>query len=221
MSDREIVIPGEIIAKGAGFLPGEGTEKRGDEIVAIKFGLSEENDKLVKVIPLSGVYQPRRGNIVIGKVENLTFNGWLIDIGTSGNGFLPVAEVPRYVNKNDLAEVMDFGDMVVAQIAEVNKRGVDLTIRSRGLGALNEGIIIQINPNKVPRVIGKEGSMISLIKDETKCRITVGQNGLIWIDGDKIEDELFAKKAILYVTERSLVSGLTEELKEWFEGERK
>ena len=221
MSDREIVIPGEIIAKGAGFLPGEGTEKRGDEIVAIKFGLSEENDKLVKVIPLSGVYQPRRGNIVIGKVENLTFNGWLIDIGTSGNGFLPVAEVPRYVNKNDLAEVMDFGDMVVAQIAEVNKRGVDLTIRSRGLGALNEGIIIQINPNKVPRVIGKEGSMISLIKDETKCRITVGQNGLIWIEGDKIEDELFAKKAILYVTERSLVSGLTEELKEWFEGERK
>ncbi len=135
--------------------------------------------------------------------------------------FLPVAEVPRYVNKNDLAEVMDFGDMVVAQIAEVNKRGVDLTIRSRGLGRLDEGMIIQINPNKVPRVIGKEGSMISLIKDETKCRITVGQNGLIWIEGNKIEDELFAKKAILYVTERSLVSGLTEELKTWFKEQGK
>ncbi len=220
MTEREIVIPGEVVAKG-NYLPGEGTEKRGDEIVAIKFGLSEENNKLIKVIPLSGVYQPRRGNIVIGKVENLTFNGWLIDIGTSGNGFLPVAEVPRYVNKNDLAEVMDFGDMVVAQIAEVNKRGVDLTIRSRGLGRLDEGMIIQINPNKVPRVIGKEGSMISLIKDETKCRITVGQNGLIWIEGDKIEDELFAKKAILYVTERSLVSGLTEELKTWFKEQGK
>jgi len=220
MTDREIVIPGEVVAKG-NYLPGEGTEKRGDEIVAIKFGLSEENNKLIKVIPLSGVYQPRRGNIVIGKVENLTFNGWLIDIGTSGNGFLPVAEVPRYVNKNDLAEVMDFGDMVVAQIAEVNKRGVDLTIRSRGLGRLDEGMIIQINPNKVPRVIGKEGSMISLIKDETKCRITVGQNGLIWIEGNKIEDELFAKKAILYVTERSLVSGLTEELKTWFKEQGK
>jgi len=220
MTEREIVIPGEVVAKG-NYLPGEGTEKRGDEIVAIKFGLSEENNKLIKVIPLSGVYQPRRGNIVIGKVENLTFNGWLIDIGTSGNGFLPVAEVPRYVNKNDLAEVMDFGDMVVAQIAEVNKRGVDLTIRSRGLGRLDEGMIIQINPNKVPRVIGKEGSMISLIKDETKCRITVGQNGLIWIEGNKIEDELFAKKAILYVTERSLVSGLTEELKTWFKEQGK
>ncbi len=221
MTDREIVIPGEVVAKGGDYLPGEGTMKKGDEIVAIKFGLSEEQNNLIKVIPLSGVYQPRRGNIVIGKVENMTFNGWLIDIGTSGNGFLPVSEVPRYVNKNDLAEVLDFGDMVVAQISEVNKRGTDLTIRSRGFGRLDKGIIIEINPNKVPRVIGKEGSMISLIKDETKCRITVGQNGLIWIDGDSVEDELFAKKAILYVTERSLVSGLTEELKTWFEEGRK
>jgi exosome complex component RRP4 len=220
MSDRKIVIPGEVLGKGGESLPGEGTMKRGDEIVAIKFGLFEEHDKLLKVIPLSGVYQPRRGNIVIGKVENMTFNGWLIDIGISGNSFLPVAEVPRYVNKNDLAEVLDFGDMVVAQITEINKRGTDLTIRSRGLGRLDKGIIVEINPNKVPRVIGKEGSMISLIKDETKCRITVGQNGLIWIDGDSIEDELFAKKAILYVTERSLVTGLTEELKKWF-GENK
>jgi exosome complex component RRP4 len=119
-----------------------------------------------------------------------------------------------------LGEVMDFGDMVVAKIFEINKRGIDLTIRSRGLGRLDEGIIMKINSNKVPRVIGKEGSMISLIKSGTGCRITVGQNGLIWIEGDKIEDELFAKKAILYVTERSLVSGLTDELKEWFEKEK-
>ena len=59
--------------------------------------------------------------------------------------------------------------------------------------------------------------MISLIKDETNCRITVGQNGLIWISGNKVEDELFAKKAILYVTENSSSSGLTDEMKKWFE----
>ncbi len=63
--------------------------------------------------------------------------------------------------------------------------------------------------------------MISLIKDETKCRITVGQNGLIWINGDKVEDELFAKKAIFHVAEKSFMSGLTEEMKEWFEKEKK
>ena len=218
MTDRKIVIPGEVIEKGADYLPGEGTEKRQDEIVAIRFGLAEEFNKLIKVIPLSGVYSPRRGNVIIGKVENITFNGWVINIGGSETGFLPVSEIPRYVDKNGLEEVMNFGDMIVAKIFDINKRGIDLTIRSRGLGKLDDGIIMEINSNRVPRIIGKEGSMISLIKNETNCRITVGQNGLIWIKGDKIEDELFAKKAILHVAEKSFISGLTEEMKKWFEG---
>ena len=51
--------------------------------------------------------------------------------------------------------------------------------------------------------------------------ITVGQNGFIWISGSKVEDELFAKKAILYVAENSLMSGLTDEMKNWFVEEKK
>ena len=220
MTDRKIVIPGEIIAKGEDFLPGEGTEKQGKEIVALRYGLSEESNKLVKIIPLSGVYQARRGNVVIGKVVRITFNGWFIDINTSEDGFLSLTEVPRYVNKDGLEEVMDMGDMVVAKIWNINKRGIDLSIKSRGLGKIDEGIIVKINSNKVPRVIGKEGSMINIIKNETNCNITVGQNGWIWIQGDKIENELFAKKAILFVTEKSFVSGLTEEVEKWFKKEK-
>ncbi|MEK0336937.1 MAG: exosome complex RNA-binding protein Rrp4 [Nitrosopumilus sp.] len=217
MSERKIIIPGEVIVKGNDFLPGEGTEKRGDEIVAMRYGLAEELNKLVKVIPLSGVYQPRRGNVVIGKVENITFNGWFIDICTADNAFLSLTEVPKYVNKNELEEVMDIGNMVVAKIWGINKRGIDLSIKSRGLGKIDQGIIIKVNPNKVPRIIGKEGSMINLIKDQTGCSITVGQNGLIWIKGDKIENELYSKKAILFVAEKSFVSGLTDEVKKWFD----
>ena len=221
MSERKVVIPGEVIEKGNDFLPGEGTEKRGEEIVALRYGLAEESNRLVKVIPLSGVYHPRRGNVVIGKVEMLTFNGWVIDIGTAENAFLSLTEVPRFVNKDGLDEVMDIGDMSVVKIVGINKRGIDATIKSRGLGRIDEGLIVSVNPNKVPRIIGKEGSMINLIKDETKCNITVGQNGLIWIRGDKIEDELYAKKAILFVTEKSFASGLTDEVQKWFKGDKK
>ncbi len=220
MTDRKIVIPGEVIATGNDYLPGEGTEKRGTDIIAIKFGLAEESNRLVKIIPLSGVYQPRRGNVVIGKVENVTFNGWIIDIDSPESAFLSLSEVPRYVNKDGLEEVMDIGEMVIAKIWGINKRGIDLSIKSRGLGRIDGGIIVKINSNKVPRVIGKEGSMINLIKDETGCDITVGQNGLIWIKSDKIEKELYAKKAILFVTEKSFVSGLTDEIKKWFEKEK-
>jgi exosome complex component RRP4 len=159
--------------------------------------------------------------VVIGEVENITFNGWIINIGTAENAFLSLTEVPRYVNKDGLDEVMDIGDMVVAKIWGINKRGIDVSIKSRGLGKLENGIIIKINSNKVPRVIGKEGSMISLIKNNTNCQITVGQNGLIWIEGNKIEDEILAKKAIMFVSENSFISGLTEELKKWFEGGEK
>lgn len=218
---RKIVIPGELIAEGNEYLPGEGTEKRKEGIVALKFGLFEESNKLVKVIPLSGTYQPRRGNVVIGKVENVTFNGWVIDIDTAQNAFLPVMEVPRYVNKDAMEEVMDIGDMVVAKIWNVNKRGIDLTIKMRGFGKIESGIIMNINPNKVPRVIGKEGSMIALIKDETGCRITVGQNGIISIEGDNVEKEILAKEAIMFISEKSLSHGLTEELKKWFDEKKK
>ena len=220
-SERRIVIPGEVIAEGEEFLPGEGTEKRGNSVFAQKYGLAEIVSKLVKVIPLSGVYQPRRGNVVIGVVENITFNGWVIDIGAIENAFLPLMEVPRYINQDSLEELMKIGDIVVVKIWNINKRGIDLSIKSRGLGKIEDGLIIKINSNRVPRIIGKEGSMIQIIKDKTNCKITVGQNGLIWIKGDKIEDELHAKRAIEFVAERSFVSGLTEEINKWFEKEGK
>jgi exosome complex component RRP4 len=72
-----------------------------------------------------------------------------------------------------------------------------------------------INSNKVPRVIGREGSMINLIKKETGCSIIVGQNGLIWLRGKTIEAELFAKEAITFVVEKSFVEGLTEKAQEF------
>ena len=218
--ERQVVIPGEVIAKGNDYLPGEGTEKNGDEIIALRYGLSEESSKLIKVIALSGVYQPRRGNTVIGKVEGLTFNGWILNVGASENAFLPLSEVPRFVAKGELTDVFDIGDLVMGKIVGVNGRGIDITVKARGLGRVDGGMIMEVNPNKVPRIIGKEGSMISLIKNETGCNITVGQNGFVWIQGKKVEDELFVRKAINFVSEKSYLQGLTEEVQKWFDKEK-
>ena len=218
---RTAVIPGEVIVEGEDYLPGEGTEKIEGKIISLRYGLAEELNKLVKVIPLSGIYEPRRGNVVIGKVEMVTFNGWVIDIGTAENAFLPLIEVPRFVNKDSIEDVMGVGDIVVAKINSINKRGIDLTIKMKGLGKIEEGILFEINSHKVPRVIGKEGSMIKLIKDETSCNVTVGQNGIILINGDNIEKELLAKEAILFITEKSYISGLTEEVEKWFKERKK
>ncbi|MEK6874074.1 MAG: exosome complex RNA-binding protein Rrp4 [Nanoarchaeota archaeon] len=219
-SHREIVIPGEVIVSGNDFLPGDGTKREGNDIVAYRYGLADKNGKLIKIIPLSGVFIPRRGNVIIGRVSDITFNGWLTDIDCAISAFLPLSEVPRYIDKNNLSDFLDISDFFNAKISNVKAKGVDLTLEGKGLGKLDGGIIIKINPNKVPRVIGKEGSMIKLIKDETNCKITVGQNGIVWIRGENVEDELFAKKAINFVTDRTFISGLTDKVKEFLENEK-
>ena len=221
MEERKIIIPGETIVQGDEFLPGDGARREGQDIVACKYGLSDVNDKLVRVIPLSGVYTPRRGNVIIGTVVGVTFKGWLIDFGSHQNGFLNVTEVPRYIGRGELRDHFDFGDTVCAKVFGTDGGNIDLSVKLRGFGRVQGGQLVKVNPNKVPRVIGKEGSMINLIKEETKCEVTVGQNGLVWIKGNKIEDELLAKKSILFVTENSFMDGLTDKLKDWFESNHK
>ncbi len=218
---RKIVTPGEVIFTGDDYLPGEGTEKKDKKIIALRLGIVEESNNLVKIIPISGVYIPRRGNVVIGKIEDITFNGWIINIDAPTSSFLSVMECPRYLNKSDLSEFLDIGELVVAKIDSVKRKGVDLTIKIKGLGKVEGGLIIKINSSKVPRVIGKEGSMVNLIKKETNCEMTVGQNGYVWIKGNSIEEELFAKKAVMLVAEQALLNGLTDKIKEWFDKEKK
>ena len=96
----------------------------------------------------------------------------------------------------------------------VKKGSVDLSLKSRGLGKLEGGRIITINGHKVPRVIGKEGSMINLIKDNTNTEITVGQNGRVWIKGD-LDGETKATEAIKLIERESGSEGLTEKVEEF------
>ncbi|MDP4039265.1 MAG: exosome complex RNA-binding protein Rrp4 [Candidatus Pacearchaeota archaeon] len=213
---RVIVVPGEVIASGEDFLPGDGTYREGNEIIAERYGLSEIVGRVVKIIPLSGAYIPRRNNVVLGRVIDILHSGWLVDIDTAGSSFLPLAETPRFINKHEMNQFLDIGDMVSAKIWNVNGKSVDLAMKGKGLGKLEGGFVFRINPSRVPRVIGKEGSMISLIKENTGCNITIGQNGWVWIKGNDIDSEIKSRRAIEFIAEKVYVSGLTDKMEEWF-----
>ncbi len=215
MEERKIVVPGETIIQGEEFLPGDGTRREDKDVVAGKYGLAEISDKLVRVIPLSGTYTPRRGNVIIGTIVNMNYRGWVVDFGAHNNGFLNVSEYPRFINKGELKEYLDFGDVVCAKVFSADENSVDLSVKLRGFGRLNGGQLIEVNPHKVPRIIGKEGSMVHLIKGATGCEITVGQNGIIWVKSDKIENELNAKKIVKFISDNSYLSGLTEKVEEY------
>jgi exosome complex component RRP4 len=214
---RKIVVPGEVIVSGEDYLPGEGTRRENENVVASRFGLAEESGRVVKVIPITGAFIPRRNNAIIGRVTNITFNGWIVDIDSASSGFLPIDESPRFINKNEMDQFLAIGEVVSAKIWSVNTRGIDLTLKGKGLGKLEGGFIFRVSPNRVPRVIGREGSMINLIKEKTGCNISVGQNGWIWVKGNDIDSQIRARKAIEFVTDKVYVEGLTEKMEAWFQ----
>ena len=213
--ERQIAVPGEVIVKGNEYLPSEGSYRDGEEVIAGRFGVVSIYDKQVRVIPISGAYYTRRGNTIIGTIVDITFNGWLIDFGGATNAFLPVSEVPKYINRNELREFLDFGESVIIKVWDVKSKGIDVSMKMRGFGKIEGGMIISVNSNKVPRIIGKEGSMVNIIKAATGCEITVGQNGKVWIYGSSAEKELATKRIIDFIVENSIVNGLTEKVEDF------
>ena len=218
IKERRVVIPGEVVATGKDLLPGAGTRREGGEIISSRYGVLESDGRLTKVVSISGTYLPRKGNIVIGMVKDITFNGWLMDINSPYSSFLSIVECRGFISKrDDLSLIYNYGDMVIAKVVGVKSRGVDLTTKERGLHKLEDGLIVKINSNKVPRVIGKQGSMVNLIKDQTGCNIVVGQNGIIWIKGEDLNSELKAKEAVNFIAKNTLEIGLTDKVKEFLE----
>ncbi|MDO8460625.1 MAG: KH domain-containing protein [Nanoarchaeota archaeon] len=214
---RKIIIPGEVIVTGEDYLPGEGTRREGNSIVAIRFGLAEEMGRVVRVIPIFGAFIPRRNNVIIGRVIDITYAGWLVDIDSASNAFLSIEESPRFINRDEMDQFLAIGEVIAAKIWGIKGKGIDLTLKAKGLGKLEEGFTFRIIPSRVPRVIGREGSMVSLIKEKTGCNIIVGQNGWIWIHGPSLDAQIKARRAIEFVADKVFVSGLTEKVEKWFE----
>ncbi|QQG38688.1 MAG: RNA-binding protein [Candidatus Woesearchaeota archaeon] len=220
VKEKDLVIPGEILAEGMDYLPSTGTFREGEHILSSLVGLTYISGRLIKVIPLSGKYVPKKDDMVIGTVKNITLNGWIIELGGPYTGMLTLKEASSdFIERGaDLSQYFDFGDMLVTKIVNITKsKIIDFTMKGPGLRKLKGGKVIQITPSKVPRVIGKQGSMISMIKESTGCRVIIGQNGRVWISGNKPEEELKATRAIMIIEQESHTEGLTDKIKNFLE----
>ena len=223
VKEKEIVIPGQDLAKGMDFLPGSGCYREGDNIVSSSLGIINISNRLIRVIPLSGRYDPKMGDIIIGKVKDMSLHGWFLDTNSAYDGMLSIREADEFIDKGaDLSKYYNFEEWVITKVVHVNKvSNVDLSTKGPGLRKIKGGKIIEITPSKVPRVIGKQGSMVGLIKEKTGCKITVGQNGRVWIQGENPESELLATEAILMIEHESHIEGLTDKITKFLEGNKK
>jgi len=220
---RQLVTPGDLLAEN-NYLAGENTFKEDGKIYATRVGLVDYEDKKVSVVALKAFYVPMIGDTVIGKVVEVSLGGWMIDIKAPYLAMLRASDVLERSfrpQKDDLTSIFDVGDLVIAKIVASDRtRDPLLTVREPGLGRISRGQITEITPSKIPRLIGKKGSMITMIKKETGCQILIGQNGLILVSGKSPKDERLAIMAIRKVEQESHTSGLTDRVAEMIRKEK-
>src|SRR3989344_8488148 len=137
INERDIVVPGKLLSEGMDYLPSEGTFREGDKIIASQVGLVNVSNRVVKIIPLSGKYVPKRGDTVIGTITDILYSGWLVDIGYAYLVTLPLRDTSEFIDKGaDLSQYYDFGDIICAKVAKVIRKSVDLTMKAPGLRKL-------------------------------------------------------------------------------------
>jgi len=201
---REIVIPSQLLGDVNDKKAGRGTFVENGKIYAEILGVLNDNNGFINVVPIKGRYDPFEKDFVIGIVDEPLASSWLVDINAAYPALLHVNEVPWDVEFGETERYLNRGDCVMAKILSVDQeKKLQITLNDRNLYKIRGGTMMNVEPSKVPRIIGKKGSMISLLKKYTNCRIFVGQNGVKKVIETikKIEDE-------------SLSYGLTNKIEE-------
>jgi len=218
---RQVVIPGQILGETSALRPGRGTYVENKKIYAERLGVLNIQDKFVHIIPLRGRYDPIVGDFVIGVVEEASTSNWMVDINAPYPALLHVNEVPWEIEFADTEKYLNTGDTILAKVLSVDEsKKLQITLNDRNLFKLKGGQLIEFEPSVYRRIMGKKYSMIENIQKYTRCRIKVGKNGRIWIDGDAegIEKVL---AAITMIEREAITFGLTSRIEEFLKKDAK
>jgi exosome complex RNA-binding protein Rrp4 len=169
---------------------GENAYTEAGKVYASRIGLADLENKKVNVVALRAFYSD-------------------------------VLSRPFKPQNDELSQVLDTGDLIVAKIASYDRaHDPQLTVGEPGLGKITRGQIMRVTPTKIPRVIGRKGSMISMIKQETNCQIILGLNGVILVTGKTAVDEDLAMSAIKKIEDESHTTGLTDRITQLLKEEK-
>ncbi|MHA2167863.1 MAG: exosome complex RNA-binding protein Rrp4 [Candidatus Hodarchaeales archaeon] len=229
VTKNQLVIPGEILARGQGVNVAGGVYKKKTgneiEIIASMIGLVKIKNNDIGVVPLEGCYIPLEGDIIIGKISRVGMTSWNVDIRGPYVGTLRVSSVlDRDFDslRESLTRVLNLGDVIQAEITYFDRtRDPVLTMQGRGLRKITRGRLIEVDPVKIPRIIGKKGSMIQLLKNMTNAQILVGQNGRIVVSANNASTESLVITAIRKIETEAHTSGLTDRIREYLEEKKK
>ena len=193
---KTIVVPGELVTDERKKL-GSHTYLNQGRIYSDCLGIARIEGDTATVVPLEGKYLAQPGDLVVGVLVSEKFAGYTTDINHFYNAF---------VLKKEIQENLKPGTIVSAKVYSVNEMNeVELEQPRVFYG----GDLISVSPVKIPRVIGKNGSMLEVLKRGTGCSILVGRNGRIWLKGSNVA---LAIKAVEMIERQAHLDNLTEKV---------
>lgn len=223
---RQVVTPGELLAQGD-YYPDLNTFREGENIYSTMMGIFDHRGNRLSVVPLKHCYIPFVDDLVIGRIVDVGMSGWAVDINSPYPALLPATEVMgrQHPPRRETGKIFEVGDLIKAKVVAADRtRDPLLTTRDRGLGKITRGRVIRISPSKIPRLIGKEGSMINMLKKESSCSLNVGQNGIVLVTCENPEKEELVIDVIKMIEREAHTQGLTDRVlelvKSKFKGEK-
>lgn len=232
---RELVVPGEVLTEDVqNFIPGRGTvlNRERTKIISLHIGLKNIKKNYINVIPLKGIYTPQPGDKVIAIIVDKNPVKYKCDINAKDYAQLKpkntvkrirsrLARGRQYDQNSNKTDKFEIGDILIVKVLSADRLNKpELTTVGKYLGIKTGGFVISIDPPKIPRVIGRNGSMIKMLKSLTRCNIFVTQNGRIWIKGEDIGYESLLVEAIHKIEREAHTSGLTDRVQAYIENEK-
>ncbi|KAH9514581.1 Exosome complex component RRP4 [Bulinus truncatus] len=180
-----IVTPGDVITADTGFMRGHGTYMSEDCLHSSVAGMVERVNKLISVRPLKTRYNGEIGDIVIGRIIEVSQRRWRVETHSRMDSILmlssvnlPGGELRRRSEEDEkmMRNYLKEGDLISAEVQNVMSDGcLSLHTRSLKYGKLGQGILVKVSPSLVMR---RKTHFHNL---PIGASIILGNNGYIWI----------------------------------------
>ncbi len=195
---KDIVVPGELAYEQPQRFEGSFVEngKTYASVVSVRYG--------DKIVALKGRYKPLVGDYVVGIVSEQKFAGYEVDLNSPYIGL---------ISSRETREQFEVGGVVSSVVRSVDEVNEALLVEPRKLFG---GRLVEIESVKIPRVIGRNSSMVSMLEQYTKSKIFVGKNGRIYLKDGNVPLSIMA---VLKISREAHLAGLTDRMKAFLEQE--
>lgn len=158
------------------------------EIVAAINGNIEVTDRVVSVKGLLPRYQPEIGDVVVGRILEVSGNKWQVDVNSTQTAIMLLSNVTepggmlRRRGRGDelgMRQLFDQEDLVAAEVQRISPDGV-VSLHTRAAekyGRLSGlGVLVNVRPSLVKRA---KHQFVELA--EQQVHLIIGMNGNIWV----------------------------------------